>query len=320
MKDETLFIRQPLETRDGVPLYAKDQYWGKASAGEMAEALRTIDEKGWEEFSRRYEGKFDFTFDDSRADWRFNIPVTRDSVILDTGAGMGRSAIPLARVAKTVVAFDQSFLRMAFVRRRAEKEGLSNLHICVADIYDLPFPEKSFDVIAMNGVLEWVGKSTICADPRQAQIKALEICRRLLKPGGYLYIGIENRLAATYLKAPDHGGLKWTGFMPRRLANWYALRRQGQEYRTYTYSKAGYEKLLREAGFAKQAYYLPYPGYNLPRITVPYDNLRALGYVISTLMQGNSLSRRLFKAATRIPGLLRMYRLVFFSFNIVAQS
>ena len=67
--------------------------------------------------------------------------------------------------------------------------------------------------------------------------------------GGVLYIGIENRYAATYLhNAKDHNKLKYTTFMPRFLADWVTRMRKGRAYRTYTYGKLGYERLLKKVG------------------------------------------------------------------------
>ena len=306
--------------KEGIPILTEDKYWGKATAKEFEEALRVIDELGWEEFCSRYEGKFDFTFEENRADWRFNIPVDKNFVVLDTGAGMGRTAIPLARVAKKVVAFDTSFLRMKFLKKRAEMEDLDNIEVCVADLFNLPFKKESFDLIVMNGVLEWAGKTDLFKNPKEAQIKSLEICKNFLKPGGYLYVGIENRFALSYLRGIDHSGLRFTSYMPRQMADIYTRIRKGEKYQTYTYSKSGYEKLFKEAGFENPNFYLVYPGYNLPRIVIPYKSLDILEYVIKTLMPSTGFKRKLAKKLAGVRPLLRIYRKFFFSFNIIARK
>src|SRR3989344_5956724 len=154
-----------LKVIEGIPFFTEDRYWGQASKEEMEKALAVIDEKGWEEFLNCYKGKFDFTFEENRADWRFNIPVSKDFSVLDAGAGMGRISIPLARVAGKVVAFDNSFFRVKFLKKMAEAKGLTNIEVYVADIFDAPFPEESFDLIVMNGLLEWVGVTDKFSDP-----------------------------------------------------------------------------------------------------------------------------------------------------------
>lgn len=304
------------ETVDGIPLFAKDRYWGKVPLPEMNASIDAIDSKGWDEFKKRFADRLDVAFDESRADWRFEVPLTSQWTVLDTGAGLGRNTIPLARVAKKVVAFDQSLARMRFVKRALAREKLENVDLFVGDIFELPLEPASFDLIAMNGVLEWVGKTDKFKDAREAQIAALKICKKLLKPGGCLYIGIENRYSFVYMHGPDHEGLMYTTFMPRRVASWYNRLRRGEPYQTYTYSKAGYERLLKDAGFSTTEFFLPYPGYNLPRILIPYSDLRALSYTLSHLV---SVRPKVLRMLARVPFVLRVYRYFFFSFNMIAR-
>ncbi|MBI2065653.1 MAG: methyltransferase domain-containing protein [Candidatus Zambryskibacteria bacterium] len=305
---------------DGIPFFSEDRYWGKSPKEELEKALMIVEEKGWNEFKLRYNRKFDFTFEENRADWRFVVPVCKDFSVLDVGAGMGRISIPLARIARSVVALDHSFLRMKFLKMRAEKEGLKNIEVCVGDIFDKPFPKESFDLIVMNGLLEWVGATDRFRNPRDAQIASLRICKDLLKPGGHLYIGIENRLALSYLRAIDHSGLRFTSFLPRFLANAYTKLRKKRRYDTYTYTKRGYEKLLQESGFDNINFYLPYPGYNLPRMMIPYDNLNTFAYAIRALMPSFGIKRKMAQFLGKWPLALRIYRFLFFSFGIVVQK
>jgi len=312
--------RAPNITKDGIPLFSGDTYWGKLSKKDMQEAIEVIDTFGWNEFNKRYEGKFDFSYNEDYADWHFNVPINKNSVILDVGAGMGRSSIPLARISKKVVAFDQSLDRMKFLKRRAEEEKLENISVFVGDLFNLPLANESFDVVVMNGILEWVGKNHDYKNPRDAQLKALAICKDLLKPGGCLYVGIENRFALSYLKGIDHSGLRFTSYIPRFLANLYMKFRGKGSYDTYTYTKKGLVSLFKTAGFSGVETYLPYPGYNLPRIIIPYDNLSILQYVIQNMMSQKNLTRKFVKFLSRSRLLVKIYRSLFFSFNIIAQK
>lgn len=305
---------------NGIPFFSEDRYWGKAPKEELEIAIKVLEEHGLDEFKLRYQNKFDVTFEENRADWRFVVSLPKDFSVLDAGAGMGRISIPLARVARKVVALDQSYLRMKFLKMRAEKEGLKNIEVCVGDIFDASFPEESFDLIVMNGLLEWVGATTRFSNPREAQLESLRICKKLLKKGGYLYIGIENRFALSYLRGRDHSGLYFTSYMPRFAANAYMkLRRRGR-YDTYTYSKNGYEKLIKEAGFNDIEFYLSYPGYNLPRMMIPYNNLNALSYVIRAIMPSSSIKKMVAKFLAKFTQALRLYRYFFFSFGIVIRK
>ena len=304
----------------GIPLFSEDRYWGKSPKEELEEAIKVIENEGWDEFKVRYRNKFDQTFEENRADWRFILPISKDFSVLDAGAGMGRISIPLARVARRIVSLDQSYLRMKFLKLRAEKEGLKNIEVYVGDIFDASFPEESFDLIVMNGLLEWVGDTTRFHNPREAQIESLRICNKLLKKGGYLYIGIENRFALSYLQGRDHSGLYFTSYMPRFVANIYMKFRKGRPYNTYTYTKSGYEKLIKEAGFNDIKFYLPYPGYNLPRMMIPYENLHAFVYAVRSLMPAFGVKRRVAQLLALWLFTFRFYRYFFFSFGIVVRK
>jgi SAM-dependent methyltransferase len=299
---------------------ATNRYWGKIPEAELQKALALIDAEGWAAFEERFAGKLDFTTEENRADWRFFVPLGRNSVVLDAGAGLGRISIPLARVAEKVVACDASAVRMRFLKKLAEARGLNNIETVSADIFDLPFKEESFDLIVMNGVLEWVGKTDAYDNPREAQIASLKICKKLLKKGGYLYVGIENRFALAYLRGVDHSGLRFTSYMPRWLANAYTKLRTGKKYDTYTYTMSGYKKLFAEGGFERPEFYLVHPGYNLPRMLIPHGNLKLLTYALVSLMPGNTPLRRVAKLAARLPFVAWAYRRVFFSFSIFAQK
>lgn len=302
-----------------VPAYTENKYWGKAPEAELEKALAVIDAEGWDAFEARYHGTFDFTTQENRADWRFFTPLSRESVVLDVGAGLGRISIPLARVVGKVIACDTSTVRMRFLKKLAQAKGLTNVETLVADILEPPFEEGTFDLIVMNGVLEWVGKTDRCADPREAQVAALRACKRLLKPGGCLYVGIENRAALAYLRGIDHSGLRFTSYLPRFLADWYTRMRKGHRYDTYTYTKKGYAKLFAEAGLDPD-FYLVYPGYNLPRVLIPYERLGILSYALSTMTAGNTRGRRFMQSLMRFGLAARAYRHVFFSFGIFARK
>ncbi len=316
------FTREPLQTVDSIPVFTEDLYWGregqgKGSTGEFEAALRCIDTEGWDAFASTYKKGFDFSFAEHFADWRLAIPMDSESIVLDVGAGMGRSTIPLARVAKRVVAFDKSILRARFIKRRVASEGLTNVDVFVGDLFDLPLPDHSFDVIGMNGILEWVGLNMSFKDPRDAQVAALKICARLLKPGGYLYVGIENRWALAYLRGKDHSGIRYTSYMPRIVADLYCRMRGLGSYRTYTYGYRGYQKLFAEA-FPVLETHLLFPGYNDPRTHIPYDDLRALSWYLTH----RSSARRalIYRVVCAIPGGLRFLRFSAFSFGLYART
>lgn len=153
------------------------------------------------------------------------------------------------------------------MRRRAEDAGLSITAVHATDA--AAFDAESFDVVILNGVLEYLGEGA--GDPQGAQRAALREFRRLLKPGGLLYVGIENRLYPFYLPRDPHSGLPLTSMAPRWLANVvsYALKRK--PFTQYIHSAWGLERLHEEAGFSRTDLYVPVCTYQYPVLFVKDD-------------------------------------------------
>ncbi len=126
----------------------------------------------------------------------------------------------------------------------------------------LPFPDGSFDLVVLNGVLEWVPISGT-GNPRDNQRDLLREIWRILRPQGCVYIGIENRFGAGYFKGrpEEHTKLPYISLLPRFLGRLYHWLKLKKPYRTYTHSAGGLVRLLRNSGFARTDLYSPYPDY-----------------------------------------------------------
>ena len=312
-------------SKDGILLFAPDKYWGEIPEADMRALMEDIRANGFEPAVRRFRDKdperFEFVFDHGRADWRFGIDLKPTDRVLDVGCGLGAHTFALCDEVAQVVSFDLSFLRAKFVKERAAYEQKNNIQIFVGDFMHVPLPENSYDVIVWNGILEWIGQDMKFDDPYDVQVWALQKCFRLLRPGGRLYIGIENRIALTYwVGGRDHIGLKFTSVMPRWMARAYCRLRIKKDYRTYTHSKIGYERLLKKAGFPSVRVMMPYPGYNDPRLLIPFENTACLKFAIQNLMGGMTWKRRLLKRIVSLPGILPLYRHFFYSYDLFAEK
>ena len=158
----------------------------------------------------------------------------------------------------------------------------------------LPLLDGSIDAVVVNGVLEWVGLSDSVTPPRQLQIQFLLEILRVLKPGGKLLIGIENRTGAQFfVGGRDHSGLRFTSLMPRWLASLVvrSFRRMksashfsGAEtsYRTLTYTYWGYCDILKQVGFGDPDLYWTWPDYSFPKVSGSLDG-DSIGYYLRTV-------------------------------------
>lgn len=260
---------------DGIPhLVSSFPYWGEIPLEQMKEVNR-LARIGWKkalldfpESSVQRASQMILNLDRANWQWLLNLPA--ESRVLDVGAGMGTTSHALALHYREVVAIEPVLERIEFMQQRFTQEKLSNVTLLRSSIWALPFAPESFDLVAMNGVLEWVAEGRT-GDPGQVQDAALQNVFRLLRPGGYLYLGIENRLAYGHFIGYNdpHCGLPFVTILPRPLAQWYARRKGQSGYRNYLYSSRGYRKLLRKAGFTSVETYLAVPSYNHPRFLIP---------------------------------------------------
>ena len=275
----------------GIPRLAAARYWGEMTQEEARALVRDAQERSWRTAAaERFpvgDNMHISVLDPQRAAWLPLLGLDRSAVALDIGSGLGAITHALACSVGEVYSLEAVPERIEFTQTRLRQEGLDNVHLVQGTALSLPFPSGTFDLVVINGVLEWVGEWDLEGTPRSAQLRFLRAALRLLKPTGVALIGIENRFAyINFLGARDHSGLPYTSLMPRRLAT-RRLRRSAarhhrtqlnarREYRTYTYSARGYRKLLTEAGFSSASFLWADPGYNLPHSLIPLGAARLM--------------------------------------------
>lgn len=273
-KNEQIYVNEQLK---------KNKYW-KSVLKEV------IEKKSRDQFPEPYS----FATDLSRANWQFLLSKKKKNKALDIGAGLGTISEVLSHYYDEVISIEPVKERLFFLKKRFEQDGIKNIRLIQANALELPFPENSFDLIVMNGVLEWValyGKG----NPKKIQEKVLKDILKILKPNGYLYIGIENRFCyRNFLGRYDpHAALIFTTLMPRLLANLVSRIFRGKDYRTYIYSYKGYKKLLKKAGFKNVEIYNVLPDYNVPTYIIPLKNKYAYEYLIKQSMYSTGLIKKL---------------------------
>jgi ubiquinone/menaquinone biosynthesis C-methylase UbiE len=271
---------------EGIPRFfqAPDHYWGEVGRKEALELLEAARRGSWADAVRnRFPEGDNMRFgllDLQRASWAPMLGIDEHSTVLDIGSGYGAITHSLSRFAGAVYSVEAVPERIDFTRERLRQEGIRNVHLVQASAAALPLAENSFDLVVVNGVLEWVGEWDLAVHPRVAQVNFLKKIHRLLKNDGVLLIGIENRFGLSFfLGNRDHSGLPYTSLVPRAVAS-FMLRHNSsphyrtqtsarKQYRTYTYSEGGYRDLLSEVGFAEVSSYWADPGYNQPYDLVP---------------------------------------------------
>ena len=264
-----------LQWHHGIPRTLFGQsYWGETSSENMQTIMGLLDRMPWREALKEvvaHEGLYRHLLEEVGPDFVYGLPWNDIRTVLEIGAGMGFMTAPLAKFADTVVALEAVPERAEFIDRRMKQDGIANVYPLIASGAALPFEPESFDLVAMNGVFEYVGLWGN-QEPEELGQQLLAKIFRLLKPGGYLYVGIEARYGwDAWLGARDHSGLAFTSIMPRWLADRYCRVRTvpfyGSEtptkgYRTYTYTPSQYEAMFRRAGFQTVEVFGCFDGYN----------------------------------------------------------
>ena len=214
-------------------------YWGEISREGLLELINLSERSYWRSvISEKFEvddpWRFTSIVDLSRANWISILPITERGIALDLGSGMGVISQALSYNYEKVICLEPVYERIRFCRVRMEQERIENIDFVRASIEDIPFHDETFDLIVMNGILEWVGKWKQNTGPYDAQLQVLtKICGKL-KKGGALLIGIDNRSGySNILGRTDHNGLKFTMLMPRKLADMYTRRKNKKNYRSY---------------------------------------------------------------------------------------
>ena len=151
--------------------------------------------------------------------------------LLDGGCGPGSITLDLAGVVAPgeVVGIDLQSSQVERARALATERGVTNVRFEVADIYQLPFQDHSFDAVFTHGVLMHL----------RQPVRALAELRRVLRSGGLAGI-----------RDPDWDATLVTPTTPL-LDQWRTLRvRVRQHNGGDPFIGHRHRRLLREAGFA----------------------------------------------------------------------
>lgn len=136
---------------------------------------------------------------------------------LDIGCGYGSFVIEARRLGMDMVGIEIEEREVEYARRRLAEERIAGDPATVfrrGDALELPFEAESFDAVTLWNVLEHVPDAT----------RALSEARRVLRPGGAMYVICPNYAA---FRREAHYGVFWPPFMPRALGARY-LRWRGK--------------------------------------------------------------------------------------------
>lgn len=275
-----------------IPSYGSAKYYGEVTQEALHELIALAERGHWltavrTMFKDSKPELYDYIADLNRASWIPILPIGPNSTVLDLSSGLGALTHALALNYHHVVSVEPVEDMVRFTKLRLDQEGLKNVDLIQTTLAALPFSTHTFDLIVLNGVLEWVREWPSSGSSREAQIVVLKNLRRLLKPRGVLVIGTENRIGYTsVLRRTGRPRIQSTDVMFPWLDALYRRLEKPGFYRSladstkgggpYTHSPNGYVDLLRQAGFPLVDLWWPPNGYNSPHTMLRASNRAAI--------------------------------------------
>lgn len=190
--------------------------------------------------------------------------------VLEIGAGCGAITRHLGEAGCIVDALEPVPARATVARARTK--DLRNVEVFIGTIDDVP-ETPTYDVIAIIGVLEYVGNGTRDPEPYAEFLRGVYA---RLRPGGVLLLAIENKLGVKYLAGSpeDHSGRIYDSVEGYPQGNTPAR----------TFSRRELQEMLHVAGLESRSF-VAFPDYKMTRtvmsVDVP-DELTSLLYRVPT--------------------------------------
>lgn len=226
--------------------------------------LNIVKEEEGYEFSHREYADWAVLYHLSRQ--RENITETMElkdtDEVLEIGSGMGAITGALARRCKSVDCVELS-KRRSLVNAYRHKD-MDNINIIVGNFQDVRL-EKKYDVVTLIGVFEYAQYYIDDKEPYTAFLKKIG---KILRPGGRLYIAIENKLGMKYFagRNEDHTGVPFRG-----------IEGYDRNDRVRTFSKSQLQNMLAKTDYRDVSFYYPFPDYKLPTVIYDEDTIKTMG-------------------------------------------
>lgn len=145
---------------------------------------------------RNLQAQCEYVGGRTAASWLgFFLPYLHEGMsLLDCGCGVGSITLDLGRrvTPVQVVGIDIDRSQVELARRLAAEQACMNVRFVVGSVYELPFPDKSFDSVLAHTVLLHLS-NPLCA--------LREMCR-VLSPGGVIAVADDD--FSTMVSSPPH--------------------------------------------------------------------------------------------------------------------
>jgi SAM-dependent methyltransferase len=221
--------------------------------------------------------------DDARGNWLWLVDLTRWERALDVQGGIGTMTAALARHFTSVQYLDAARPALEFARARFSEDGSANVTCAQAGAGALPYRNATFDCVVWDGALGRGVSGVATAETPAVLAAVLAEGRRVLRPGGCLYVGIATAPvpghvfpAGRILSALVHMVVRVIRVLPLwTWRRWATM--QVRRVERLAVARA-LPRQLRAAGFARvEAYYVA-PSFQEPWSIVPARRRAVLAF------------------------------------------
>lgn len=256
-------------------------YWGILPEIELTLLNKSIKSLGFKKAIKihKFSGRFDYATDPNRSNSiKFLFPNKMPYKVLEIGCGYGNLTVELAKKFDRIDSVDAVYQSLLFTKYRLIDERISNVKLFQTDNFETidfldNFKNESYDLIVVNGVLEWIGSGVASGKPMDFQKQFLNTCYQKLSDDGLLFLAIENRYYPGWIKRDPHSKLPFTTIAPRKIANVISLLITSETYRTYIHGYRSLLRLMKKSGFFLSSKFYVYHSYRRPIILTQDNNI-----------------------------------------------
>ncbi len=163
----------------------------------------------------------------------------KHGICIDYGSVWGSLSIGMAKRGHQVIAVDQKYESLKFLKSRFLEEKLENIHLVQDDLKEFKFKNIA-DFAILNGAIKLITQKF--KKSKEFQVSFLRKIYESLNLEGQLLIGIDNKFSYKHLIEKSSSS---------------------------TFSFSELNSLLKKAGFLKIEEYCCFPSYHYPSIIVP---------------------------------------------------
>jgi len=235
------------------------------------------------------------------ADWKFFLSVPPGGTTLELGAGFGDDSFDLAGRSGATISVVPSLTNARIVSKHFRERAERPWPVAVmADVARLPLPDASVHAVSLeDAAVTGFGLSNARLPEAAAE------WRRVLAPGGVVFLGVANGLHRT-------PGLQSLRSILRARPRPESLNRLIK--RSTTQGASGRLTLGRtiqtmtKLGYRPPIVYAPLPDENDTQVVIPIDDAHVVRYFLDNLIRKNSRIVRVALRAARVSVSLGLFR------------